>query len=904
MIAKRPLGILLPSTFVLAYGAVFAVWLLIKPLGGWGVLAVADLGTMLAATSAFGLAVIAAARSQERVRVAWVLVALGLACWTIAEGAWSTYELVLGREAPFPSLADVAYLSAYPLAGLGLVVLASPERSLARARTVLDAAAIVCAAAAIVWHLIVEPIYLDSTAGWLEKTVAGTYPLADLALLFALILALAVNRRGQAGRIILAFAGGMTLYMLADLAFAYLSLNDSYASGSVVDLGWTLGYLLMGYAAALHAQWRPEVGVGDDSPSSIPLWRQSLPLMLVAAMFVFVTFMAYGDRPDTVGLIVAGVAVGAVLLRYTVVIVDNTALNRALVHAEQVLETKVRDRTSELSRLVSILEATTDFVATFDPDGRFLYLNKASRAVAGINDDQDVTGKRLPDLFPPWATTIIQRQAVPAALQFGSWRGESAVLGTDGDEVAVSQVVLAHGSSDDSGRFLSTIARDISERKQLEAQLRHLANHDALTNLYNRRRFEEELDRELAKVRRFNQPAAVLFIDLDHFKYVNDTLGHHAGDQLLGHLGQVLLCELRDTDLVARLGGDEFGVLLSHCARHEAEAAARRLVNAIREHRISLDGEAAGITASIGVALAPEHGSTPAELLARSDAAMYWAKEERDGFCVYSPGRHGEAIAGSQLIWEGRIREALSQHRFTLLAQPIRPLQGEELRFELLLRMRDRDGVLLLPDDFLPVAEQTGLIHSIDRWVAAEAIAVAGACRREAKDVCLEVNLSAKAFSDADLLPLILDQMQRQKADPRDLVFEVTETAAVQNVVMARRFLEALRALGSEVALDDFGVGYSSLAHLKNLPVDYLKIDGSFVRNLPRDASDQHMVRSIVELARGLGKRTVAEWVGDQATLDVLREIGVDYAQGFFLGAPITLEEALGLPSEVLRLAA
>ena len=634
--------------------------------------------------------------------------------------------------------------------------------------------------------------------------------------------------------------------------------------------------------------------IGDwRGPNSADGW---ISLARWASMFGLSAHIAFGAQMDTTALAIAGVAVGAVLVRYAIVLKDNSTLNRELVLAEQALEVKVGERTAELSRLVSILEATTDFVGTFDRAGNIQYLNRAGRAILHLGEGE-LASKRLPDLFPPWACTLVEQQAVPAALAVGSWKGESA-LRTSGSELPVSQVVLAHHPAGDSEQYFSTIARDISERKQLEAQLRHLANHDALTNLFNRRRFEEELQHEMSKVKRFRQQAAVLFIDLDHFKYVNDTLGHHAGDQVLANLGQVLLSELRDTDVLARLGGDEFGVLLSHTDRSEAEGVAGRLVGAIRNHRIDLDGELVGITGSIGVALAPEHGTVAGELLARSDSAMYRAKEERDSFCLYSPEHVPEISSSNQLIWEGKIREALSQDRLVLVAQPIRGLQTDELRFELLLRMADPDGRLLPPSEFLSTAEQTGLIHAIDRWVAREAIAVVAACQRRGDYTCFEANLSARAFLDDDLLPLIRDELQRLEVDARSLIFEVTETAAIANLATARGFLESLRALGCGTALDDFGVGYSSLAHLKNLPVDYLKIDGSFIRNLPRDASDQHMVRSVVELARGLGKQTVAEWVGDEATVELLREMGVDFGQGYHLGVPSLLEDVLGLSRE------
>ncbi len=354
-----------------ASALLFVSWLTIRPFGHTAVVAMSDLGMVAAAAAASGLAFLAAARSTGRVRAAWFFIAAGLASWSFAEMIWSTYELFLGQETPFPSMADVWYLAAVPLTCVGVLLLASPERSLARARTALDAVAMVFAASAVVWHEILLPTYSDSQATALEKIIGGSYPLGDLILFFGLVIALAHNRRGHAGAVIAVFASGLGLFLLSDLAYAHLGLSDAYSAGSPVDFGWTFGYLLMGYSAALHAEWRPDYAVPRDDAQPLEAWRQAIPLGLAALMFAQLIFI--GSRASLVddipSLILIGIVLTAVLVRQAVVLYDNAGLNRALAAAGEKLEARVQERTQALSQLVSILEATTDLVATLSYRG-------------------------------------------------------------------------------------------------------------------------------------------------------------------------------------------------------------------------------------------------------------------------------------------------------------------------------------------------------------------------------------------------------------------------------------------------------------------------------------------------------------------------------------------------------
>lgn len=449
------------------------------------------------------------------------------------------------------------------------------------------------------------------------------------------------------------------------------------------------------------------------------------------------------------------------------------------------------------------------------------------------------------------------------------------------------------------------VCRDVTDRRRFEDELKRLADHDALTGLLNRRRFEAELGRQVARSRRYGESAAVLLMDLDQFKDVNDTLGHRAGDDLIQAVSGLLRERLRESDVLARLGGDEFAVLLPTAEREEAESIASELLDAVRERTLALgDGRSMGLTTSIGIALIqPELTEGGEDPLIEADVAMYEAKDGgRDRYVVYSETGDGRARMQERRQWSERIREALAHNGFELHCQPILELaSGEVSQYELLLRMRDEKHGLLPPGTFLKVAERAGLSQAIDRWVVSEAIRIVAACQQDGREVIVEVNLSASSLDDTSLLALIERQIIETGVPATSLVFEITETAAIGNIAHARTFVDRLRRLGCRFALDDFGAGFASFFYLKHMEFDYLKIDGEFIRRLPSDPTDQVLVRSMVHTASGLGKQTIAEFVGDDETVHLLRELGVDYAQGYHVGKPLPATEVLGVAAAGYR---
>lgn len=534
-----------------------------------------------------------------------------------------------------------------------------------------------------------------------------------------------------------------------------------------------------------------------------------------------------------------------------------------------------------------IIEDTPDFVATTDPEGRILYFNKAARRMLGFGMQEDVTGVRIQDIHPEGVARTVMEEALPAAIRRGTWHGETVLQSKDGRRIPVSQVIIAHKDGAGKVRYFSTIARDITERKQMEARLEYLASHDFLTGILNRARFQEELERELARARRYGTSGTLIFLDLDNFKDINDTLGHQAGDQVLRRVAQVLRSRLRSTDILARLGGDEFVVLLPHTSVSDARIVGEAILERLRQEVTEVDGRLIRLRASLGIVAYPDQGEQVEDLLIGADMTMYEAKRAGGHRISVATGvEEGRREREFRLCWERRITEALHHEGFVLYRQPVVSLaDGRLAGYELLLRMKDGPDELVLPHEFLPVAERTGLMIEIDRWVLQRALQLLA--RSSEDDGSLFVNLSGMAFSDDDFFALVQEQLQQVGAGAQRLVIELTETGVIRNFSHAGKFIQALReSTGCRFALDDFGKGFSSLWALRDLDVDFLKIDGGFVRDLLCNAVDQHIVRAIVNMARGLGKRTVAEYIPDATTLDLLREWGVDWGQGYHVGRP------------------
>ncbi len=457
---------------------------------------------------------------------------------------------------------------------------------------------------------------------------------------------------------------------------------------------------------------------------------------------------------------------------------------------------------------------------------------------------------------------------------------------------------VADGILDAGGNLAQAagVLHDITERKHAEDTLAYQATHDALTGLINRGEFERRLARVLETANMSQGEHALCYMDLDQFKVINDTCGHMAGDELLRQLGKVLSASVRKRDTLARLGGDEFGVLIEHCSLRQARRVANKIRSAVADFHFAWATQTFRIGVSIGLVPISETSENVATLLSAADSACYAAKDEgRNRVHVYRLDDTELARRQGEMQWVGRINQALEDDRFQLWSQPIVPIGGEtgnDWHLELLLRLIDEQGQIVLPGAFLPAAERYGLSTRLDRWVVSAAFRW---LNRNPEllgrlHLCC-INLSGASLADEEFLSYIQEQLDQFRVPARKICFEITETAAIASLSRAMTFMEQLKSRGCLFALDDFGSGLSSFAYLKTLPVDYLKIDGAFVKDIVEDELDLALVRSISDVGKVMGKATIAEFVENDTILCKLREVGVDYAQGYGIGRPSPIEE-------------
>ncbi len=565
-----------------------------------------------------------------------------------------------------------------------------------------------------------------------------------------------------------------------------------------------------------------------------------------------------------------------------------SGLGNDLELMRQELVTRNRQIAASEARYVAILDNAAEGIVTFDKQGIIHSFNRSAEQLFGY-EEHEIIGREITLLISRQgkAENRLERFMSKEIAQLVGHEGE--VMGRRKNGVSfhmalkISEVVL------EDLQMYTALAEDISERKALMEHLRSMAEHDGLTGLYNRSYFQESLERLVELTRRTRQTSALFYIDLDHFKYVNDTMGHGAGDRLLMEISTILNKRARKSDLVARLGGDEFTVLLYNIPEEQIYNSAESFRKALADYPFKQGAEQVDIGCSIGVAIITEQTRSAAESLSHADIACHLAKRGgRNRVHVFSKTDEADVAAMSMdMGWSRRIKEAVERGSFALACQPIVTTHSGAIEsHEVLIRMLDENNNLIMPGAFLPSAERFGLAVEIDKWVIVNAIETLIEQRKSQPEMRYAINLSGQTLSDRGVYDLIHETLHSSGLDPGSLTFEVTETAAIADMSLAVDFLSSLKRIGCKTSLDDFGSGLSSFAYLSDLPVDYVKIDGRFVRNMAGNRVDQAMVKAMNDIAHALGKQTVAEFVEDGATMELLRAYGIDYAQGYHLGKP------------------
>ena len=597
---------------------------------------------------------------------------------------------------------------------------------------------------------------------------------------------------------------------------------------------------------------------------------------------------------------------GSAWFRDEIDILNSTSI--ALSHQLEELEKQVSDRSKTLATRMGELAQEKDFIASLLDTAQVIILTENSHGeILTINNhgehltcytQQELQGKA----FTQFASSASVALEVDKGLvelfngQKDNLSHEAITVRKDGGELHIVWLHSRLSGRTEHGPMILSVGLDITERKQAEHRLSWLANHDPLTGLLNRRRFQEELEQILLAAQRYDRSGALLFFDLDQFKYINDTSGHQAGDSLLKLVADMFPHVIRATDVVGRLGGDEFGIILPETTAAGAIEVAKKIINYLRATDITIHARTHKVSASIGIALFLDHGKDVHDLLAIADLAMYQAKEVgRGGWHLFSNSDHSRERMQELVYWKEKIEKALAEDRFVLYYQPIKGISSNDItHYEVLLRMLDETGALISPNTFIPAAERCGLIHAIDHMVLRKAIDRGVKLNQLAMDITLSINLSGRSFEDPQLLPILKATLAEQDVDPTKFIFEITETAAVADLSATSKLMTSIKALGCNFALDDFGVGFSSFYYIKQLPIDYVKIDGSFIRNLADHSDDQILVKALCDVANGFGKKIVAECVENVETLTLLAQYQVDFVQGYYIGKPMPEDQAFG----------
>ena len=550
---------------------------------------------------------------------------------------------------------------------------------------------------------------------------------------------------------------------------------------------------------------------------------------------------------------------------------------------------------------VFAMQSLGEAIVTTDIEGRLAYLNPAAEKLLGIGRAQavgrsleDVVG--LVDLSDRKQLSEPVREAINGSTGHPHNLSRRAVLlgKPSGEERAIE--LAASPLRDESGELAGAVIllHDVTELRGLHRQMSYQATHDALTGLVNRREFERRLDEATEGARRGEAAHMLCYLDLDRFKIVNDTSGHLAGDSMLREVAKLLREAVRDSDTVARLGGDEFGMLLVGCPLDKARQIADDVCRSIATYRFVWHDRVFNIGVSIGLIEIGREAGSVEQLLAAADSACYVAKKEGAGrVSVYSARDEAMARSSGEIEWLHKLQSAIKDERFTLYYQPIVSAYGNETdgpSMEVLLRMLDETGAEIAPLEFVGAAERYRLMASVDRWVVQTTlVALSRNAFQLARDRSVAINISAQTLADPLFLEFVVECLDRTGVSPEQVCFEIAETAVIGNMEASRRFVGVLHGMGCKFTIDDFGSGVASFSSLKNLPLDYLKLDGSFMRNLARDSVSQTMVTAMINLARTLNFKIIAEQVEDSAALEVARRMGVDFVQGYVIARPARL---------------
>jgi diguanylate cyclase (GGDEF)-like protein/PAS domain S-box-containing protein len=836
------------------------------------------------------IAIVAGVRAHKpAARLAWYLIAAGQAFFVAGDVLSYNYVALFGKALPFPSVADAVYLAGvYPCTAVGLLLLIrrrNPGRDWA---SLMDAMIVTIGLALLSWVFLISPYAHDTTLHLGVKLVSIAYPLGDILLLgVAVRMAVGGGRRGPAFYLMVS---AIAAVLATDSIYGWIQLHGSYTPGDPLDGGWILYYVLFG-AAALHPSMK---NVSDVAADRVRVTRVRMAGISCAALIAPVVEMV---KISTQGVSDAVIVGAATIVMFGLVVVRMFGLVRAEETAamrEGVLREKVLRTASEV-RLGALVQHSSEVILLLTSDMAVEYASPSVRQVLGY-DIAEFVGRRFIDAVPEEDRALVEsalsglhaRTSAPfEVLEFRIRHRDGRLLHTE----CLFTDLLTHAAV--NGIVVNL--RDITERKQFEEQLIYQAFHDPVTDLANGALFRDRVVHALSRRGGPDRCLAVLFLDLDDFKIINDTFGHDAGDEVLRTISKRLRSALRESDTAARLGGDEFAVLLEDVAD---ETAVSRIAAELLEligAPLSWEGQELSVNCSIGIAVVQSTDTSTSttfdDLLSNADVAMYQAKAaEGNTFRHFRPEMQETVVA--ELALRADLKAALAANELTLVYQPIFDLEVDEISgYEALLRWDHVVRGSVPPATFIPVAEDAGLIVALGRWVLERACEDAVAFQKDDPHThhrVLSVNISAQQLTRAELVDEVRNALRSSGLDPHCLMLEITESLLISDVQLAIERLSALRDLGVQIAIDDFGTGYSSLSYILQLPIDVLKIDKQFIDSVDRDDKESRLTAAIIGLARTLDLRCIAEGIERPAQHERLKELGCGYAQGFLLGRPMS----------------
>jgi diguanylate cyclase (GGDEF)-like protein len=794
--------------------------------------------------------------SSEEERRGWILLAVGLACFGFGDVYW-TFILKTEDHIPLPSPADAGYLLFYPFVYAALVFLVRAREDRFTPGLWLEGFIGSFTVAAVGAALLQKPIVASTGGSAQEVATSIAYPLADI-LLFSLVVGILVLTGVRRGRTWMVTALGFGIFAVTDSIYGYQTAADTYVDNTILDVGWPLAFGLFAFAAWLNS--------GRVRTSRLEGWQSAVLPGLFGLMSLGVLIYASLEEVYAVAVALAAVSLVAVLARMALLVAQRLRTVGELGASEE--------------RYRALVRSVPDTLITlFDRDLKLVFYDGA-----GLDNDMRTAlarGQNGSEIAEPE-----QRSELDTRLRDGLAglyvTHEISFPSTTGRVWSLEIGPYCPDGSNVDGVFC--VARNVTGRREAERELAHQALHDSLTGLANRVLFMDRLDQALARLQRHKSPLALLFVDLDHFKVVNDSLGHAAGDEVLVQAAERLRRTLRPTDTIARFGGDEFVILCEDAAgRTEAEEIAGRISVALaRPFKIS--GQEVVLTASTGIVIANDTHTDSGALLRDADTAMYRAKERgRANSQVFDNSMRMRAVQRLEL--ETALRHAIENDQLRVLYQPqVRLNDGVTVSCEALVRWAHPERGLIDPADFIPIAEESGLITQLGDWVMRHVVADMA---RSGVALPVSVNVSPRQLADADFVDNVRDIVAGAGIDPGDLCLEVTESALFSDPDTALLRLSALHAIGVRLAIDDFGIGFSSLWHLRQVPeVDLLKIDRAFISEIGRNRKDSAIVGAVIVLAGSLGMDIVAEGIETEEQADELRSMGADFGQGWYFGRP------------------